>query len=108
MLDDYHLIHERRIHRFIEGVVENAPSGFHMVMSTRWDPALPLMRWRAMGWMGELRGDQLSFRPDEARIFLDQSLGNSLSDELIDTLSSRSEGVDYQPSPGSAIRANSR
>ncbi len=92
ILDDYHLITNAKIHWFIESVIENAPANMHVVIATRWAPALPLMKWRARGQMVELRGDQLLFQRNEVQTFLYQTSEVSLSSEVIEIFSARTEG----------------
>jgi LuxR family maltose regulon positive regulatory protein len=47
-------------------LVERAGDVLRMVVTTRSDPALPLARWRARGWLQELREDTLRLTDDEA------------------------------------------
>lgn len=92
ILDDYHLIDDPRINRFIMGTIENAPEHFHLVMTSRWNPALPLSQWRARGQMMEIRGEQLLFQKSEIQSFFELTLSESLSEKLINSLSDKTEG----------------
>ena len=47
-------------------VVERAPAGIHLVLSSRSDPPLPLHRLRVRGELVELRQDQLKMSEEEA------------------------------------------
>lgn len=47
-------------------LVELAGDTLRMVATTRSDPALPLARWRALGWLNEVREDTLSLTDGEA------------------------------------------
>jgi LuxR family transcriptional regulator, maltose regulon positive regulatory protein len=60
VLDDYHTIHSSEIHALLDFLIEHLPSQLHLVLSTRFDPPLPLARWRARGHLNELRGSDLA------------------------------------------------
>lgn len=92
ILDDYHLINDPRINRFVAGMIENAPRQFHLVMATRWNPVFPVMKWRVEEKMIEIRGEQLLFQPAEIRSFLNTSLGCALSEDAMNMISNRTEG----------------
>jgi len=47
-------------------LVELAGDTLRMVATTRCDPPLPLARWRALGWLNEVREGTLSLTDDEA------------------------------------------
>ncbi len=47
-------------------LVERAGETLRVVATTRTDPPLPLARWRARGWLAEVRGDDLRLADDEA------------------------------------------
>jgi len=93
VLNDYHLIINEKINHFIRSVVENAPEAFHLVMATRWNPALPLIQWRAQAQMIELRADQIRFQLQETCEFLQNALtGDMISETTIEALDRRTEG----------------
>ncbi|NJN81695.1 MAG: AAA family ATPase, partial [Caldilineaceae bacterium] len=92
VLDDLHVIDDPGVYAFLTGLVQNAPRQFHLVLITRVDPPLPLSRWRARGYVNELRMRDLSFTLDEARIFLTENLDEPPPDELVATLHQRTEG----------------
>lgn len=68
VLDDYHIIKERRIHEIIEGVLRYPPDKFHLVILTRNDPPLKLARLRSQFRLHELRMKELAFTLEEALI----------------------------------------
>ena len=92
VLDDYYMISNPKIHQFIEGVIENAPDHIHLVMTSRWNPVLPLSRWRARGQMMEIRAEQLLFREEEIRSFFNRTLGDSLSANAVNLIAHKTEG----------------
>ena len=47
-------------------LVERAGDNVRVVATTRTDPPLPLARWRALGWLNDLREDSLRLTDEEA------------------------------------------
>ena len=92
VLDDYHLISNRRLLECVEYLVEHLPPTLHLIVSARADPELPLARLRARGEMTELRADALRFTDAEAAELLNGTLGLCLAPADIDALQRRTEG----------------
>jgi LuxR family transcriptional regulator, maltose regulon positive regulatory protein len=92
VLDDYHLISNRRLLECVEYLVEHLPPALRLVVSARADPELPLARMRARGEMTELRADALRFTDAEAAELLNGTLGLGLAPADIDALQRRTEG----------------
>jgi LuxR family maltose regulon positive regulatory protein len=92
VLDDYHLIENGEIHGAIELLIERLPPAAHLVISTRFDPPLPLSRLRARGQLTEIRGADLRFNVTEAGAFLNEVVGLRLEADEITRLHERTEG----------------
>jgi ATP/maltotriose-dependent transcriptional regulator MalT len=92
VLDDYHVIANAEIHEALAFLVERMPSALRLVLATREDPPLPLGRLRARGQLAELRASELRFSSDEARAFLNDSLGLGLALDDVERLQARTEG----------------
>jgi LuxR family maltose regulon positive regulatory protein len=92
VLDDYHLITAPSIHQSIIYLLDHLPPRFHIIISTRADPPLPLARLRARGHLTEIRAADLRFTSKEVMAFLSQALGQDLSTEEIAVLEARTEG----------------
>ena len=92
VLDDYHNIDTQSIHDGLNMLLEHAPAQFHMVLSTRADPPLPLARFRARSEMLELRQYDLCFTVQEAADFLHHTMRLKISEEDIDSITARTEG----------------
>src|SRR5262249_49482366 len=73
-------------------LVEHLPLHFHLLLTTRADPPLPLARWRARGRMREVRAADLRFAEDETAAFLNERMGLGLSPEDVAALAPRAEG----------------
>ena len=65
VFEDYHQIASLAIHKLTDYLIENAPSGLQILISTRVDPPLQLARYRARGQLAELRGTDLRFSAQE-------------------------------------------
>jgi LuxR family maltose regulon positive regulatory protein len=92
VLDDYHLIHASPIHDALTFLVEHGPPQFHLLLTSRVDPPLPLAAWRARGQMAELRADDLRFTSEEALQFLNVTMGLALTLQGVEALGTRTEG----------------
>ncbi|NMB55401.1 MAG: hypothetical protein GYA15_11925 [Leptolinea sp.] len=66
VLDDFQVIHHPDILKGILYLVEHQPKNFHLVLSTRVTPALPLSRWRVKGILAEIKSKDLAFTQEEA------------------------------------------
>jgi LuxR family transcriptional regulator, maltose regulon positive regulatory protein len=91
VLDDLHLVSERRCHTAIGYLAERLPAGCQLALGTRTDPALPLGSWRAHGQLVELRATELSLADAEAAALL-AAAGVHLPDALVARLVERTEG----------------
>ena len=66
VLDDVALWASSRIHDGIKVLVERVGHLLRLIISARADPPLPFARWRANGWLVDLREDDLRLTDDEA------------------------------------------
>lgn len=92
VLDDYHVIHTSSIHQQIAFLIEHQSANFHLIITTREDPLLPVSRLRACGQILEIRQDDLRFSADETAKFLKTVMQLNLSSEEITALDRRTEG----------------
>jgi LuxR family maltose regulon positive regulatory protein len=92
VLDDYHMIRERRCHEQIRFLLEHLPPSAQIVIITRADPPLPLARLRAAGEMAEIRARELRFTPDEAAELIAAVAGIRLGAPDLGQLMERTEG----------------
>lgn len=61
VLDDYHLVDDRRIGEAVEYFVTYLPANIRVVIGSRVDPPLPLALWRGRGLLTEIRAQHLRF-----------------------------------------------
>ncbi|MFI5615113.1 LuxR C-terminal-related transcriptional regulator [Amycolatopsis sp. NPDC051903] len=91
VLDDVHELVATEALRGVEQLLRLRPRGLRLVLSTRWDPPLPLARLRLSGRLADLRSDHLRFRPDEAAALL-KAEGVPIGPEQVEHLVRRTEG----------------
>ena len=72
ILDDYHVITDGEVQEIMLHLLQHAPSQFHIVLTTRVEPALPLVALRAQNQLLEIDSDALRFDTEETRRFLRQ------------------------------------
>ena len=92
VLDDYHRIHDPRIHAALTWLIEQRPAALRLLLIARHEPALPLARWRARGEVGELRDADLRFSIDEAARFYAEVMGVELDASTLARVEARTEG----------------
>ncbi|MEQ4726205.1 LuxR C-terminal-related transcriptional regulator [Nonomuraea sp. B19D2] len=92
VLDDYHVIQDRRIHEAVEFFLGYLPPSFRLVVASRLDPALPLARLRARGELTEIRAAGLRFTDDEATGLVAGVAGDTLDTDGVADLVHRTEG----------------
>src|SRR6266496_2586996 len=92
VLDDYHRIRTSEVHSLLELLIEHMPLQLHLVLISRSDPPLSLARWRANGYLNELRGTDLRFTVEETETFLARTLGSVAAHEVAGALEERTEG----------------
>jgi LuxR family maltose regulon positive regulatory protein len=91
VLEDYHAIHEPRIHELLLNLVTYPPQAMRLVITTRHDPPLP-WRTRIRGDLCELRAADLSFTEEEAGQFLTNATDQPVSDTEVRMLVEQSQG----------------
>jgi LuxR family maltose regulon positive regulatory protein len=92
VLDDYHVITEPVIHSMVETLVDYLPPTIHLALTSREDPPLALPRWRVRNQLIDIRADDLRFQGQEARDFLQQTMGLDWDDTAVAQLEARTEG----------------
>jgi LuxR family transcriptional regulator, maltose regulon positive regulatory protein len=92
VLDDYQSISAAEVHESVVSFVEYLPENFHLVISSRSDPPLPLGLLRARGEMNEIRTEQLAFSKEEADCLLNEKMGLDISPDDLSVLLERTEG----------------
>jgi LuxR family maltose regulon positive regulatory protein len=92
VLDDYQFISSQVVHEEVAFLLDHCPNTFHLVIASRSDPPLPLVRLRARGKTVELRAADLRFTEPEAAQFLNDVMGLRLNAGSVAVLEERTEG----------------
>ncbi len=92
VLDDYHVVDERRVRDEVGFFLDHLPHNVHVVIASRADPTLPLARLRARGDLVEVRAADLRFTTAESKAYLTQKMGLGLTDQDVTALDGRTEG----------------
>ena len=92
VLDDYHLIREKKIHQLINKWLRFPPQNIHLSIVTRRDPPLNIKPLRANDRLTEIRMTDLSFSDKEIASLFKKLLGTDLSDQAIAKLREKTEG----------------
>ena len=92
VLDDYHLIHNKRIHELLGKVLLHPPSQFHLSIITRHDPPLDLQALRSYDRLCEIRMGELSFSEKEITELVDKLLKIQVSPDSYKKLLEKTEG----------------
>jgi LuxR family maltose regulon positive regulatory protein len=92
VLDDYHLISDRKIHDLLSAILSYPPGAMHLVVATRRDPPLSMMELRAHGHMTEIRVQDLRFSVDEVAQFLQHMLDINVDEKTAAVLEKKTEG----------------
>ena len=92
ILDDYHLIDNRVIHKTMTFFLEHLPPYMHVMIASRVHSPLPLARLRASSQLIELQAADLFFTIDETSVFLQKTMGLDLSSEFVAQLQRATDG----------------
>ena len=91
VLEDYQYVTNPVVHQLVDFLLENAPQGLRLIISTRVDPPLALARLRARGQLAELRSSSLRFCKEEISNWVQANLPD-ISPESLSLLSEKTEG----------------
>ena len=92
VLDDYHLIDTEAIHNALTFLVENQPPQLHLVILSRTEPPLPIVKLRAKNQLVTIQANDLRFIRAETEAFFNQAMQLRLTDEQIAQLENQTEG----------------
>jgi len=91
VVDDAEHLTDRTIVAGLDLLIRNAAGRLRLVLCGRADPPLPLHRYRVDGTLGEIRGDQLAFTPEETRALL-AAMGVPVMAEVAADLCAETQG----------------
>jgi LuxR family maltose regulon positive regulatory protein len=91
VLDDLHYLRDRDVLKSIDLLLDRLPPSVHVVISSRYDPALRLQRLAISDRLTEIRADQLAFDNAEAGQLFTAG-GLNLAPATLDLLIDRTRG----------------
>lgn len=91
-LDDYHAVHDERIHDGLAYLIDHLPDGAHLIIASRAQPPVKAAKWRARGQSTEIAGGELTFTTEETRRFCEHTAKLSLTTEQVDRIMAWTEG----------------
>ena len=91
VLDDLHAVANPSCLDVLAALFEYVPAGSQIAVASREEPALPLGRWRAQGWVHEIGVADLRLDEQEAGLLL-EAAGVELDVDEIVQLTERTEG----------------
>jgi LuxR family maltose regulon positive regulatory protein len=92
VMDDFHEIISPAICQAIDYLLEHMPPQMHLVIASRYEPALQIHRLRARRQIAELHLTDLQFDLDESQHFLNGQLRLGLSESDLISLQEKIEG----------------
>jgi LuxR family maltose regulon positive regulatory protein len=92
VLDDYQTIDDRQVDEVLAALLRYPPPRLRLVLASRVDPFLPLVRLRAHGLLTEVRAADLRFTDDETCTLLREATHREPDAELVAMLQVRTEG----------------
>jgi len=91
VIDDYHLVSHDEVHATLAFIIRHAPSQFHLILTTRTEPPLPLATLRSQNLLLEIDATALRFDAQETRRLLhDQKI--AVNDADARTIHDRTAG----------------
>lgn len=91
VLDDAHHLRSRQTLHGLDLLVRNRSGHIHLVLASRFDPALPIARLRLEEQLCEVRTEQLAFSAEETAV-LTGLCGLGLTPEQVGVLHARTDG----------------
>lgn len=92
ILDDYHSVETPESNEILNFLLENRPTSFHLILTTRTAPGLNLARLRALDQLTEITAADLRFTAPEVGVFVETSLDLRLPAEATARLNESTEG----------------
>jgi len=92
VLDDYHYIHDKDIHRVLDVLLQFPPEHIHVVISSRNDPPLLINKLRLHDRINEIRMRELGFNIEEVVSLFQKSHRITLEESEAISLVNKTEG----------------
>ena len=91
-IDDYHVIREDKVHRFMEQLIYYLPENVHVFLSSRVRPPMNFERLKVAGLMEEIDLEDLRFNREEITAFLINEMNEPAYDKTVTFLEEKTGG----------------
>ncbi len=92
IMDDYHVINEKLIHKFIEEIIQCLPEGVHLIVSSRYALPLNVARLKAHGLVNEITYNHLRFSKEEIITLFNSQKESNYTDDIIEKFQLETDG----------------
>jgi len=92
VLDDFHVIQNKEILQLLTYFIDFIPANIEVIMTTRFEPSLPISRWSVKNWVDQIYSSDLVFSYDESKIFFNSYMGLTFSEKQIGEIYKKTEG----------------
>ena len=92
VLDDYQSITHSVIHRSISRLVDYLPKNFRLIISSRSELPLPLLRWREKSYVQEIMSSEIKFTYKETALYLKGRTLPAYDLEILHEIYKKTEG----------------
>lgn len=92
VLDDFHVITDSLLLQQFAYLIDFLPANVNLIITTRFEPQLPIARWSVKNWVDKIYAADLVFSIDESTHFLNSYMGLALNEQQISIIVSKTEG----------------
>ena len=92
VFDDFHNIEDKDSLNHFAYFVDFLPPAVQIIITTRFQPALPISRWSVKNWVDQIHSSDLAFSIEESKAFLNEYMDLALTDDQVEVIFSSTEG----------------
>ncbi len=92
VLDDFHVVTNASLLQQFSYLIDFLPVNINIIITTRFEPKLPIARWSVKNWVDKIYAADLVFSIDESTDFLNTYMGLALNDDQISLIVKKTEG----------------
>ena len=79
VLDDFHVVTDTSLLQQFSYLIDFLPANIEVIITTRFEPQLPIARWSVKNWVDKIYAADLVFSVDESTDFLNSYMGLALN-----------------------------
>lgn len=92
VIDDFHVIQNKELLQLFAYFIDFIPANIEVIITTRFEPSLPISRWSVKNWVDQVYSSDLVFSYDESKVFFNAYMGLTLTDTQIEEIFNKTEG----------------